>query len=191
MAQIAALGVDAIGLVHHAASPRHVTVEQARELALACPPFLTAVALFRDATAEVIEHFLARVPVDMVQFHGAESASFCNRFQRPYIKAVAMGAKIDLAQERDRYEGARGLLVDTPSVSGGGSGERFDWSQLPAEPPCPLILAGGLRPENVAEAINRVHPHAVDVSSGVESSRGVKDPQRVAEFVQEVHRVNP
>ena len=187
-------GADAIGLVFYPPSPRYVSPRQAADIVAALPPFVTTVGLFVDAPPEQIDALLEQVPLDMLQFHGDESPHYCAAFRRPWIKALRMRDGVDLQAEADRYRaaGARGLLVDSyvPGVPG-GTGERFDWDRLPANPSLPLVLAGGLDPANVAEAVRRVRPWAVDVSGGVEvigvdgrRQGGIKDPAAVSAFVR-------
>lgn len=183
----ARLGVDAIGLVFYPLSPRAVEVEQARQIAQALPPFVTTVGLFVDAEPAAIEAVLRRVPLDLIQFHGAETPADCERFGRPYIKAIRMREGVDLQREAERFQTARGLLVDAYDPNRpGGTGQRCDWDRIPKDLPKPLILAGGLEPENVRAAIAQVQPWAVDVSSGVESAKGVKDYAKMAAFLREV-----
>ena len=187
-------GADAIGLVFYPPSPRYVSPRQAADIVAALPPFVTTVGLFVDAPPEQIAALLEQVPLDMLQFHGDESPEYCAAFQRPWIKALRMRDGVDPRAEADRYgaAGARGLLVDSyvPGVPG-GTGERFDWDRLPANPSLPLVLAGGLDPANVAEAVRRVRPWAVDVSGGVEvigidgrRQGGIKDPGAVSAFIR-------
>ncbi len=180
-------GADAIGLVFYPPSPRHVSVEQARAIVDALPPFVTTVGLFVDETPAGIEAVLRRVPLDLLQFHGGESPGQCERFDRPYIKAIRMAEGVDLALEAKRYRRARGLLLDAwhPEVPG-GTGERFDWRRIPGDLPLPVILAGGLTPANIGEAIRAVRPFGVDVSSGVESGKGIKDQDKMAALIEEV-----
>lgn len=181
----AALGADAIGLVFYAKSPRAVTVEQARSIIAALPPFVTTVGLFVDIARDELQQILARVPLDLLQFHGNESAEQCEGFGRPYIKALRVKAGDDIVARVHGYPGASGILLDT-YVEGlpGGTGEAFDWSLVPQELGKPVILAGGLHADNVAEAVARVRPYAVDVSGGVEASKGIKDAQKIAAFIQ-------
>ncbi|MBA4730939.1 MAG: phosphoribosylanthranilate isomerase [Alcanivorax sp.] len=187
-------GADAIGLVFYPPSPRYVSPRQAADIVAALPPFVTTVGLFVDAPPEQIAALLEQVPLDMLQFHGDESPEYCAAFQRPWIKALRMRDGVDPRAEADRYgaAGARGLLVDSyvPGVPG-GTGERFDWDRLPADPSLPLVLAGGLDPANVAEAVRRVRAWAVDVSGGVEvlgvdgrRQGGIKDPGAVSAFIR-------
>lgn len=181
----AAAGADAIGLVFYAKSPRAVDIEQAREILAALPPFVTTVGLFVDAERSELERILASVPLDLLQFHGDESVQQCEAFGRPYIKALRVKAGDDIAAQVARYPSAQGILLDA-YVEGvpGGTGEAFDWSLIPQALSKPLILAGGLRPDNVADAVSRVRPYAVDVSGGVEASKGVKDVEKVGAFIR-------
>ncbi|GGY06776.1 phosphoribosylanthranilate isomerase [Paludibacterium paludis] len=180
----AALGADAIGLVFYAKSPRAVSIETARRLVAALPPFMTVVALFVDPAPEEVRAVIAAVPVDVLQFHGDESPEFCRAFERPYLKAVRVRPGIDVAALAGRYPDARGILCDA-FVEGahGGTGTTFDWSLLPDALPLPLILSGGLDERNVGPAVKALRPAAVDVSSGVESAKGIKDAARMAAFI--------
>lgn len=183
-----ALGADAIGLVFYPPSPRAVTVEQARLILMDVPPFVTVTALFVNPTVAEVQAVLTQIPaISLLQFHGDESAAFCRQFGRAYIKAIPMRDDVDLAQQASIYDDALGLLVDTykPGVPG-GSGESFDWHRLPQSLSKPLILAGGLTPDNVAEAIKQVAPYAVDVSGGVEASKGIKDNAKMLGFMKAV-----
>lgn len=183
----ASAGADAIGLVFYAKSPRHVTPHQARAIINALPPFVTRVGLFVDASKETIEGVLREVPLDTLQFHGEESPEFCASFSRSYFKAISMRQGIDLLGEAERFSSASALLVDTFQAGvPGGTGVSFDWSRLPADLSKPLILAGGLNPDNVAQAIIQAHPYAVDVSSGVEAAKGIKDAEKIAAFMRGV-----
>ncbi|HZW24433.1 MAG TPA: phosphoribosylanthranilate isomerase [Gallionella sp.] len=188
---VAASGADAIGLVFYAKSPRHVSAEQAAQLVAALPPFVTTVGLFVDADAAFVREVLAAVPLDVLQFHGDETPEYCAQFGRPYLKAIRVRAGVDLLQCAAQFSTARALLLDA-YVAGvpGGTGATFDWGLIPRQLPLPVILSGGLDAENVAEAIERVRPYAVDVSSGVEAAKGIKDAAKVAAFVKEVKRVD-
>jgi phosphoribosylanthranilate isomerase len=179
-----AAGADAVGFVFYEKSPRHVSVEAAAGLVRALPPFVQSVGLFVNAAPAFIESVLEAVPLDLLQFHGDEMPADCMRFARPYIKAIRVTAGTDLLKYAADFEAARGLLLDAyvPGVPG-GTGERFDWSLIPSVLPKPVILSGGLTPANVADAVQRVHPWAVDVSSGVEASKGIKDAQQIAQFI--------
>ncbi|NOX07942.1 MAG: phosphoribosylanthranilate isomerase [Gammaproteobacteria bacterium] len=181
------LGADAIGLVFYPPSPRFVSAEQAVAICRVLPPFVTIVGLFVDAGRDSIDQILATVPLDLLQFHGNESAADCACYNRPYIKAVSMSPGLDVNAYMAAYTDARGFLLDTHHVSlPGGSGETFDWGRFPQSAAQSLILAGGLDANNVGTAITQLKPYGVDVSSGVEASKGVKDHARLAEFFQEV-----
>lgn len=184
-------GAHAIGVVFYAPSPRNVTASQAAQILRALPPFITAVALFVDAAADEVRAALSEAPVTLLQFHGSETPDFCRQFGRPYVKAVRMRRGVDLLQYARDYHDAKGLLLDN-YVEGlhGGSGVAFDWSLVPGGLPLPIILSGGLTPENVADAVRRVRPSAVDVSSGVESAKGVKDPAKIAAFIKGVRNAD-
>ena len=187
IAAVVAAGADAVGFVFHPASPRAVTPEQAAGLCRALPPFVTAVGLFVDATAETIEATLEQAPLDLIQFHGNETPEFCSGFGRRWIKALRMRPEIDLAAERERFAGADGLLLDAYEPGrAGGTGQCFDWARIPPDIAPEILLAGGLTPENVAEAIERVRPYGVDVSGGVEAAKGLKDPELIFAFMQGV-----
>lgn len=186
---VAKNGADALGLVFYEKSPRHVGVAQAAKLAHAVPPFVTMVGLFVNPSAEYVREVLAKVPLDVLQFHGEESAEFCAQFGKPYLKAIRVKAGVDLVECAARYAGAQGLLLDA-FVEGtqGGTGESFDWALIPHDLPLPVILSGGLHAGNVAHAIKQVRPYAVDVSSGVEASKGIKDAAKIAAFISEVKK---
>ena len=187
-------GADALGFVFYEQSPRHVTIATAAALVRELPPFVQSVGLFVNAEPAFIESVLKEVPLDLLQFHGDETPADCARFKRPYIKAVRVNKDTDLLKYAADFDAARGLLLDAyvPGVPG-GTGERFDWSLIPANLPKPLVLSGGLTPDNVAEATQLVRPWAVDVSSGVEAAmmldgvavatKGIKDPNKIAQFI--------
>ena len=177
-------GADALGFVFYEKSPRHVSIATAAALVRELPPFVQSVGLFVNAELAFIEAVLRAVPLDLLQFHGDERAADCTRHGRPYIKAVRVTADTDLLKCAADFETARGLLLDAyvPGVPG-GTGERFDWSLIPPGLPKPVILSGGLTPANVADAVAQVRPWAVDVSSGVEAEKGIKDPHHVAKFI--------
>jgi phosphoribosylanthranilate isomerase len=181
------LGADAIGLVFYGASPRCVTPEQAQEITRVLPPFVTAVGLFVDVLEQQIHAAIESCGVQVLQFHGNQPAAAYAAFGRPYIKAIRMAADVDLHVQQEAYPDAVGFLLDS-YVSGmpGGSGETFDWRRIPRNLQKPVILAGGLTAQNVQQAISLVRPFAVDVSSGVEKSKGVKDIDKMAAFIQSV-----
>jgi phosphoribosylanthranilate isomerase len=188
---VARSGADALGLVFYGKSPRYVTVQQAMELAKAVPPFVAVVGLFVNPSEEEVRNVLRYVPLDALQFHGEESPEFCEQFGLPYLKAVRVRPGMDLIQCAARYAGAQGLLLDA-YIEGthGGTGESFDWGLIPHDLPLPVILSGGLNAANVAEAIRQVRPYAVDVSSGVEAAKGIKEVTKVAAFINEVKRID-
>jgi phosphoribosylanthranilate isomerase len=186
----AAAGADAIGLVFVEKSPRFVRFEQARAIVSALPPFITIVGLFVDASASRIREVLGQVPLDLLQFHGRETPEDCQQYGYPYIKVVRMVPGVDLVAAAQQYREASGLLLDAydPQIAG-GTGATFDWTQVPPNLGKPVILAGGLTPENVARAIQAVRPYAVDVSSGVEQSKGIKDAAKIAAFIRNAQYV--
>lgn len=179
-----AAGADAIGLVFYPPSPRYLSIQQAAEITAGLPPFITTVGLFVDAAADTIAEVVREVGIDLIQFHGNECADECASHGRPWIRALRMQEGIDLHQSAETFVAARGLLLDAyrPGVPG-GTGETFDWSLIPPELARRVILAGGLQAENVADAVRRVKPYAVDVSGGVESSPGIKDADKMKRFV--------
>lgn len=183
-------GADAIGLVFYAPSPRAVTAPQAAEIIAALPPFVTTVGLFVDAEPDYVHEVLAQVPLDLLQFHGEESDAYCRQFARPFLKAVRVQHADQLTDVAARWPGASGILLDSykPGVPG-GTGEVFDWSLVPEKRDWNLVLAGGLTAGNVRQAIHEMRPWAVDVSGGVEASKGIKDVAKINAFVQEVKRV--
>jgi len=179
-------GADAIGLVFYEPSPRHVTIATAKAIVDQLPPFVQSVALFVNPERQLVEQVLQQVTIDLLQFHGDESESFCASFARPYIKAFAMRDDIDLEQSMQHYPSAKGFLLDAwhPSKPG-GTGERFDWQRFPQQATKPLVLAGGLSVDNVQQAVAQCQPYAVDVSGGVEQSLGKKSAEKVQLFIQQ------
>lgn len=184
-------GADAIGLVFYSRSPRAVNAETARAICAALPPFVTTVGLFVDAEPAFIGDVLNTVPLDTLQFHGGESAAYCAQFGRPFLKALRMREDTDVAAAAEQYAAARALLLDTyrPGVPG-GTGEAFDWERVPHALADRIVLAGGLNAANVEAAIATARPYAVDVSGGVESAPGIKDAQRIREFLAAVNRAD-
>lgn len=177
-------GADAIGLVF-AESPRQISPEQGRLIVSSLPPFIKVVGLFVDAPPDRVRDVLRAVPLDLLQFHGQEAPEACRGYGRPYIKAISMKDGMDVVTEARRYADAAGVLLDAYHPEKvGGSGQTFDWSRVPPETGKPVILAGGLTPENVAAAVSTVRPYAVDVSSGVEISKGIKDAAKIAAFIR-------
>ena len=187
----ARFGAHALGFVFCAASPRNLPPARAAEIVRSLPPFITVVGLFVNPDAREVERVLAQVPLNLLQFHGEETPEFCGRFGAPYLKAARIRAGLDLLQYAQHYGAARGLLLDA-FVDGahGGTGTAFDWSLIPRELPLPVVLSGGLDQTNVGAAIARVRPCAVDVSSGVEESPGIKDARKIAAFMKEVRSAN-
>ncbi len=177
-------GADALGFVFYEPSPRHVSAAAAAALIRELPPFVQSVGLFVNAAPAFIESVLKTVPLDLLQFHGDETPVECARYGRPYIKAIRVRPDTDLLKCAADFDTARGLLLDAwvPGVPG-GTGERFDWTLIPATLPKPVVLSGGLTPDNVGAAVQAVRPWAVDVSSGVEAAKGIKDAQQLARFI--------
>ena len=184
----ARLGVDAVGLVFYPPSPRNIEIDQAAEIARSLPAFVSVVALFVDEQEQCIREVLEHVAIDLLQFHGDENADFCRAFRKPYIKAVRMQESIDITTLEKEYHDASGLLLDAyhPDAKG-GTGSRFDWDLIPAECSLPIILAGGLDAENARQAIEKTRPYALDVSSGVEAGKGIKDAAKMQAFLTEVN----
>lgn len=184
------LGADAIGFVFYPPSPRAVSIDQAAELAALLPPFVTAVGLFVNPVREGIQAVLERVPLQLLQFHGDESEADCAGHGRPWIKAARMRPGVDLVEFSASHPRASGILVDAFVEGYGGGGKTFDWSLIPEGFGRPLVLSGGLDADNVAEAVRRLRPWAVDVSSGVESGKGIKDAARIAAFIDGVRQAD-
>ena len=182
-------GADALGFVFYEPSPRHVSVERAAAIARRLPPFVTTVALFVDADTGLIDRVVGEVGVDLLQFHGHESPEDCARHRRPWIRAIAMRPGMDLIAVQARFAAGRGLLLDAyrPGVPG-GTGETFDWNRIPDTLAPRIVLAGGLNASNVGRAVRQVRPFAVDVSGGVEAASGIKDPDKIKAFIEEVRR---
>lgn len=187
-----ALGVDAVGFILVAKSPRCVDVARAAALRRRLPPFVQSVVLVRNASADEVRNALAEIQPDLLQFHGEESPEFCIQFQYPFLKAIAMQDEPrTLAELAEAYRGVSALLLDGHAAGGlGGQGRAFDWQRATARPTAPIVLAGGLHPENVAAAVTLVEPYAVDVSSGIEAAPGVKDSGKMLAFVREVQRAD-
>ncbi|MCF6236609.1 MAG: phosphoribosylanthranilate isomerase [Gammaproteobacteria bacterium] len=187
----ASMGVDAIGLVFYAPSPRAVDIQCAQDIVHLLPPFVSVVGLFVNAAEPEIKNILANVHLDVLQFHGDESVQCCEAYGKPYIKAIRMRDGVDLKAEAHHYSSAQALLLDAYQKGvPGGTGNTFEWAAIPAGLRKPIILAGGLKPTNVVEAIMQVQPYAVDVSGGIELSKGIKDPLKMFEFVEGVISVD-
>ena len=185
-----AAGADAVGFVLYAASPRAVSAERAGQLARRLPPFVTPVLLLVNASAAEIKNGLDAVPGALLQFHGDEDAGACDAAGRAYLRAVRMAPGVDLLDFQRRFPQALGLLLDAHVDGYGGGGEVFDWSVIPDGVPVPVVLSGGLNPANVTDGITRVRPWAVDVSSGVESAKGIKDAALMRRFCQAVRQAD-
>lgn len=183
------MGADAVGLVFYPRSPRYVGMRQALDIISALPPFVSVVGLFMDAERSFVNEVLENVPIDLLQFHGDESAEYCTSFGRRYIKAVPMMDNRDVAAYTERFTSAAGFLLDAVrSGEAGGTGRSFDWSLIPERLTKPIILAGGLDSANIVEAIRRSGCYAVDVSSGVESAKGIKDPEKVQALIESIKK---
>ena len=183
-------GADAIGLNFYPPSPRFLSLDWARQLASEVPPYVSTVAIFVNPSAAEVYTVLERVRPAMLQFHGEETSVFCAQFGVPYVKACRVRPGVDLLEYLRPFSGAAGWLLDSHVEEYGGVGESFDWSLVPSERSHPLVLSGGLSSDNVAAAVRRVRPWAVDVSSGVESSKGIKDPAKIAAFISEVRNAD-
>ena len=187
----ARVGVDAVGFVFYPGSPRYVAPARARDIAAMLPPFVSTVGLFVDADAATVAATLRAIRLDYLQFHGAESPEFCAQFDVPFLKAVRVKPGVDLLQYAITFSAAKALLLDA-FVAGmhGGTGQGFDWQLIPLNMPIPVILSGGLAPGNIAEAVRTVRPWAVDVSSGVEAKKGVKDAEKIEQFMRGVRNAD-
>jgi phosphoribosylanthranilate isomerase len=183
-------GADAIGLVFYAKSPRYVDVARAADLARRLPPFVVPVGLFVNATAELLAEATQAIPNLVLQFHGDETPEDCRTPQRPYLRAARMSPELDLVEFASRYPDARALLLDAHVEGYGGGGKVFDWSLIPRNVPLPVVLSGGLHAGNVIEGILRVRPWAVDVSSGVEAAKGIKDAAAIRRFCDAVREAD-
>lgn len=180
-------GADAIGFVFWQQSARNILPQQARPITKTIPAFVTTVGVYVDPTVEWVHETATIANLGLLQFHGNESPEFCDQFSLPYVKALRIKEDMDLLEYANRYQSAKGLLLDTYSANlPGGTGEVFDWTLIPANLPLPIILSGGLTPDNVVHAIAKVKPWAVDVSSGVEASKGIKDINKISAFMQRV-----
>lgn len=184
---VANAGADAIGLVFYPKSARFVTPDQAAEISSALPPFITTVGLFLNADAKQIQETLSKVSLDLLQFHGHETPEFCRSFGKPYIKALGTDGLENFTANADQYHDALGILIDSHVLGkAGGTGQTFDWKLLPKNYSKPIILAGGLNPDNIAEAIRETSVYALDLSSGVESSPGIKSKAKIDALMREV-----
>jgi len=190
---VCAAGADSIGLVFYEKSPRNVSITQAKVICDSLPPFVTCVGLFLDASSDFVNSVLTEVKLDLLQFHGLEAPEFCDSFSRPYIKAIGMkgiSSEDEFLQKTQQYTNAKGFLVDSHATGkAGGTGKTFDWKNVPQMQQKPIILAGGLNPENIGDALRQLDLYGVDLSSGVESQAGIKDPEKIKKLMNEVYRV--
>jgi phosphoribosylanthranilate isomerase len=181
------LGADALGFVFVQKSPRYIEPAKAAEIIAQCPPFASIVGLFMDHDADFVRQVMNVVPMSILQFHGDESADYCQSFTLPYIKAIPMGAGVEPVSYADAHPASKAFLLDSHGGGkSGGSGETFDWDAIPKNFARPLILAGGLDANNVKSAVTEINPYAVDISSGVEAAKGIKDAQKMASFIAAV-----
>ncbi len=184
-------GADAIGLVFYAPSPRALTIEAAQQVVAGLPPFISVVGLFVNAERALVEHACAALPLDLLQFHGAETEQYCRGFDRPYMKAIRVAPDTDVAMHVDSYGSASAILLDTwREGTPGGTGKTFDWDAVPETAGSRIVLAGGLTPENVGTAIAQTSVYGVDVSGGVESAPGQKSSEKIRAFIHSVQRVD-
>ena len=189
--EAARLGVDALGMVFYAKSSRNINCAQAQAICRVLPGFVTSVALFLNPQESLVRQVITEVDIDCLQFHGNESVEFCESFGKPYIKALGIEGVKDISALFNQYASARSVLLDSHGAGeAGGTGESFDWLTIPEHLRQKIILAGGLKPDNVADAINQVRPYAVDLSSGVESAPGIKDSELMMRLMKEVKRVD-
>lgn len=185
-----AAGADAIGFVFYPPSPRYVTLQRAAELTKRIPPFVDVVGLFVNEVPELVQAACDALPINVLQFHGDEDGAYCRQFARPYLRAARVRPGLDLVEFARSFSDSRGLLLDAFVEGYGGGGHVFDWTLIPPGLPGYLVLSGGLAADNVGDAVRRVRPVAVDVSSGVEMSKGIKDHSKIAAFVAAVRKAD-
>lgn len=178
-------GADALGFVFYPPSPRYIEPAVAADIIRQLPPFITTVALFVNETEENIRQITELTQIDLLQFHGDETSEFCQGFNKTWIKALRVRNADQLQDDLQQFSQARAILLDSyrPGVPG-GTGETFNWELIPQNSPRPIILAGGLTPENVGTAVHQVQPYGIDVSGGVEASKGIKDPVKIHAFIR-------
>lgn len=185
------LGVDAIGLIFYPESSRYVSVDHAQMLLKKLPPLVNAVAVLVNPEPKLVHQILTELPIQLLQFHGEESAIFCQQFGKPYIKAIHADSAATIQQAMHDFEQASALLLDTPSQHArGGTGQVFNWNIIPQQPSMPIILAGGLNDENISEALSMCHPYAVDLCSGIEERAGIKDHTKMSRFMNKISGLN-
>jgi len=188
--KICQLNINAIGLVFYNKSPRAISISQAKEIIDSIPPFISKVGLFVNSDPSLVDRVLNNVNIDTLQFHGSESPSDCSQFQMPFIKAIRMNKETNLLMQAEEYSDATGLLLDSfEEDSFGGTGKTFDWSLIKDKINLPIILAGGLNKDNVIKAIKMTQPYAIDISSGVESKKGIKDIEKTKEIIGIVRNI--
>jgi len=188
--KICQLNINAIGLVFYNKSPRAISISQAKEIIDSIPPFISKVGLFVNSDPSLVDRVLNNVNIDTLQFHGSESPSDCSQFQMPFIKAIRMNKETNLLMQAEEYSDATGLLLDSfEEDSFGGTGKTFDWSLIKDKINLPIILAGGLNKDNVIKAIKMTQPYAIDISSGVESKKGIKDIEKTKEIIEIVKSI--
>ena len=185
-----AAGADAIGFVFYPPSPRYIAPQRAAELARRIPPFVDVVGLFVNEAPEFVRAACEALPINVLQFHGDEDAAYCSQFARPYLRAARVRPGLDLVEFASSFPDARGVLLDAFVEGYGGGGHVFDWTLIPSNLPSYLVLSGGLTADNIGDAIRRVRPVAVDVSSGVEAGKGIKDHSKIAAFVAAVRKAD-
>jgi len=185
-----AAGADAIGFVFYPPSPRYIAPQRAAELARRIPPFVDVVGLFVNEAPEFVRAACEALPINVLQFHGDEDAAYCRQFARPYLRAARVRPGLDLVEFASSFPDARGVLLDAFVEGYGGGGHVFDWTLIPSNLPSYLVLSGGLTADNIGDAIRRVRPVAVDVSSGVEAGKGIKDHSKIAAFVAAVRKAD-
>lgn len=184
------LGVDAIGMIFYPKSPRHITIAQAKKLTEGLPAFVDAVAVVVNPEKELVEEIIQELPIQLLQFHGEESAEFCEQFAKPFIKVIHPITAAQIQQSVKEYAAAQALLFDTPSAQKGGTGQAFDWQLIPKSLSKPYLLAGGLNEGNVLQALQACNPYAVDVNSGVETMPGIKDHLKMSRFMKVLGEYN-
>jgi len=188
--KIGQLNINAIGLVFYAKSPRAISIPQANKIIDSLPPFISKVGLFVNSKSSYIDQVLNSVNIDTIQFHGDESSSFCSQFQMPFIKAIRMREGTNLFRQAEEFYSAAGLLLDSfEEDSYGGTGKSFDWNLIRYNIDLPIILAGGLNKDNVISAIEKTQPYAIDISSGVETIKGIKDIKKTKEIIELVKSI--
>ncbi len=185
------LGVDAIGLIFYEKSPRYLSIEKARTLLVDLPPFVDVVGVFVNPSSDAVQTVIQDIPLNLLQFHGSETNEFCSQFGLPFLKAVLAESENKIAGCANLYKDAAAILLDTPhETQWGGTGEAFDWSRIPTSLPLPIVLAGGINLSNVSEALAVPSVYAIDVCSGLEQNPGIKDSEKMKQFMQLVREAS-